>query len=489
MLTSFVVSSNGASGEAPDGAANVLIVDDREENLRVLEAILEPLGQNLVRARSGEEALKCLLRDDFALILLDVQMPGLDGFETARFIKQIEKTKLIPIIFLTGVSMEPREVFRGYSAGAVDYVVKPFDPGVLRSKVAVFIDLERATVALRQSEARFRSAFDDAPIGMGLVSIEGRWLEVNRSLCEIVGYAEDDLLAMDVEAITHPDDRDDGAYLHGVLEGDLRSAHVERRYIHADCREVCVAVNVSLIHDAHAQPAFIFQVADITERKRLEAFKQHFIQNAAHELRSPLTSISGIAETISDHRANINGELFEELIEALVRQSARARHLIDNLLDLSSLEKKPSVLLVPVDMHEAVARAIDLSVPPDGVRPANEVPDWLFVMADASRLEQVLVNLLVNAYHYGGGAITVEAVEDDQHVVVTVRDDGDGVPARFVPRLFDAFTRGTNAGTKLGSGLGLAIVKHILEVMGGTLWYEPALPRGASFRFRLPNVT
>jgi CheY-like chemotaxis protein len=159
--------------------ANILLVDDREENLVALEAILDSLGQRLVRAQSGESALKCLLRDSFAVILLDVQMPGLDGFETARFIKQVEKTRHIPIIFLTGVSTASNEVFRGYSAGAVDYVVKPFEPSVLRSKVAVFIDLEETTAALRESEARFRSAFDDAPIGMALVSLEGRWLQVN----------------------------------------------------------------------------------------------------------------------------------------------------------------------------------------------------------------------------------------------------------------------------------------------------------------------
>src|SRR3954465_461119 len=108
-----------------------------------VEAVLEPLGQRLVRALSGEEALSSLLREEFALILLDVQMPDMDGFQTATFIKQREKTQHIPIIFLTALSKELHHVFRGYSAGAVDYVVKPFDPMVLRSKVQVFVDLWR----------------------------------------------------------------------------------------------------------------------------------------------------------------------------------------------------------------------------------------------------------------------------------------------------------------------------------------------------------
>lgn len=120
---------------------NILIVDDRTENLVALEAILGSLEHTLVRARSGEEALKALLSQEFALILLDVSMPGMDGFETAARIKRREKTRDIPIIFLTGMSNEPQNAFRGYAVGAVDYLAKPFDPWVLRTKVSVFVDL------------------------------------------------------------------------------------------------------------------------------------------------------------------------------------------------------------------------------------------------------------------------------------------------------------------------------------------------------------
>jgi CheY-like chemotaxis protein len=121
--------------------AKILLVDDRPENLLALEAILSSLDQTLVRAGSGEEALKALLSEEFAVILLDVQMPGMDGFETASHIKHREKTKDIPIIFLTAIDKEPQHAFRGYAAGAADYLAKPFDPWVLRAKVQVFVDL------------------------------------------------------------------------------------------------------------------------------------------------------------------------------------------------------------------------------------------------------------------------------------------------------------------------------------------------------------
>ena len=124
-----------------DEKVNLLLVDDRPENLLALEAILEPLGQNLVRAESGEEALRRLLHDDFAVILLDVQMPGMNGFEVAKIIKSREKSRYIPIIFLSAISKEDEYVFEGYSVGAVDYVFKPFNAEVLKSKVNVFVDL------------------------------------------------------------------------------------------------------------------------------------------------------------------------------------------------------------------------------------------------------------------------------------------------------------------------------------------------------------
>ncbi|GAA2737591.1 hypothetical protein GCM10010439_68300 [Actinocorallia aurantiaca] len=135
----------------------ILLVDDREENLIALEAILSSLDQELVRARSGEDALKALLTDEYAVILLDVVMPGMDGFETARDIKRRKKTRDIPIIFLTAINSDPDYAFRGYAAGAVDFISKPFDPWVLRAKVSVFVDLynknrqlERQAVLLKE---------------------------------------------------------------------------------------------------------------------------------------------------------------------------------------------------------------------------------------------------------------------------------------------------------------------------------------------------
>ena len=141
----------------PEGKrAKILLVDDREENLLALEAILSSLDQELVRAHSGDEALKRLLTDDFAVILLDVQMPGMDGFETAQRIKQRERNRQTPIIFLTALDRESKHAFRGYAVGAADYITKPFDPWLLRSKVSVFVELFNARQAVLNSSPQRR---------------------------------------------------------------------------------------------------------------------------------------------------------------------------------------------------------------------------------------------------------------------------------------------------------------------------------------------
>ncbi len=200
--------------------AKILLVDDRPENLLALEAILEPLGQELVRADSGEEALRRLLHDDFAVILLDVQMPRLDGFQTAELIKQRERTRHVPIMFLTAISKDSEHVFRGYESGAVDYITKPFDPGILRAKVGVFIELWQKTVELkrheelvreqelaalgRESEERYRLLADAVPEIVWTTTAEGSTTFYNQRWYDYTGLARDaDFSPID---FVHPDD-------------------------------------------------------------------------------------------------------------------------------------------------------------------------------------------------------------------------------------------------------------------------------------------
>jgi PAS domain S-box-containing protein len=202
--------------------ATVLLVDDRPENLIALEAILAPLGHELVRVTSGDEALRELLRRDVALILLDVMMPGLDGIETARMIRDRERTRSVPIVFLTAISRDAEEIARGYEAGGVDYVTKPFDPHVLRSKVATFVELwqskellkrqaellhETELAALeRASEERYRALIEAMPQQVWTAAADGDLLYVNDRCTDYFGVPAEQLLADGWTAVTHPDD-------------------------------------------------------------------------------------------------------------------------------------------------------------------------------------------------------------------------------------------------------------------------------------------
>src|SRR5258708_16382600 len=149
-----VFSPEGQADSAPQ--AKILLVDDEPKSLFALQELLSTLGQNLMIAQSGEEALRLALKNDFAVILLDVRMPGIDGFETARLIRSRERSRLTPIIFLTAAADEMSSMFRGYEVGAVDYLQKPVVPEILKSKVAVFVELHRKTERLRESDEKLR---------------------------------------------------------------------------------------------------------------------------------------------------------------------------------------------------------------------------------------------------------------------------------------------------------------------------------------------
>ena len=297
----------------------VLLVDDQVENLVALEAVLEPLGQELVRAHSGKEALTQLLRDEFALILMDVQMPELDGFETAAYIKRRDKTRHIPIIFLTAISKELHHVFKGYSAGAVDYVLKPFDPIILRSKVAVFVDLHEKERALRESERRFRTAFEHAPIGVALVTLEGQFVDVNRALATLLGQPAANVLYQDSTELIHRDDRgaheDDMARL---ASGELERFRAERRFVRADGSPVPALISASAVPDEDGRPLHaILQVEDLTERRAGERERdRRQLEEAARREAEAVAVTLGKLQSVTDVALTHLG--FDELVAALL---------------------------------------------------------------------------------------------------------------------------------------------------------------------------
>ncbi|MDP9068117.1 MAG: response regulator [Actinomycetota bacterium] len=473
-------------GSGGGGGAGILIVDDRAENLLALEAALEPLQQEIIRAGSGDEALRCLLKKEVAVIILDVQMPGLDGFETAAYIKQLDRTRYIPIIFLTAINKEAEHVFRGYSAGAVDYLFKPFDPTVLRSKVSVFIELHQKNKELQISEERFRRAFHDAPTGVALVALDGSVLRANRALEAMTGKAVTTAGSFSIRELFDP--QEPPLELSELSTSNPAGAsHAERKLISRDPVQRYVLVTASFIPAAVSLgPHYIVQMTDITDRRELEAFRERFVSHAAHELRTPATVIAGTAALLHESRDRMKPAEIDQCVTALHRQSERLTAMVRNLLDIARLKEGTfKAELDAVELAAVAQQAVDNIPPPEGKDVHLDIADDAVVLADPHGMDHVISNLLVNAYRYGGPTVELEARRQDGKVAVTISDDGAGVPPDLVPKMFEPFTRGKSASSVGGSGLGLALVKSLVEASRGEISYEPGAGGGARFVIRL----
>jgi len=282
-------------------AGAILVVDDQAESLVALRTVLEPLGREVITATSGEDALKHLLNDDFAVIVMDVRMPGLDGFETVELIKRRDRHEDTAVIFLTAGDADAEQITRGYSAGAVDYILKPVDADVLRSKVAMLLELQQKNAELRASEERFRAAFEGAPIGMGLTTVDGRWLEVNDALCELLGRTQSQLLDQPLWELAHPADRErELDAVRALLRDRPMFAQSEKRFMRHNGDVVHAIVSVSLTADGHDRPqGYIWQLVDVTEQRRAEA--ERAARAEAEAVASTIGKLQQVTEAALEH--------------------------------------------------------------------------------------------------------------------------------------------------------------------------------------------
>ncbi|MDP2709575.1 MAG: SpoIIE family protein phosphatase [Solirubrobacteraceae bacterium] len=320
---------------AVDAHTAILLVDDHEENLLALEGILEPTGYRLVRAGSGDEALRALLRDEFAAILLDVQMPGLDGFETAALIRARERTRNVPIIFVTAISKTPEHVFRGYDSGAVDYLFKPVDPVVLRSKVEVFGELYERGRALAEREELLRATFEDAPIGMARADPDGRLRHVNRALEEAVGRDAVELIGRTLDELGPRDDAGiDDELRAQLLAGELRHYEFERRLTGPRGTTIPVLVSASLARPSNGGPPdLILQLQDLRERRRAQRDREQLIR-----AQSERAHAEAAAERLQIMHSIAAAALGAESVEDLLRE------LLDRILEALDVDRAAAVL-------------------------------------------------------------------------------------------------------------------------------------------------
>jgi PAS domain S-box-containing protein len=357
----------------------ILLVDDLPENLRTLEAVLAPLGIPLRTATSGYEALRMLLAEDFAMILLDVRMPGLDGLETAQLIKGRTRTRDIPIVFLTAAHDELGDIIRGYGVGAVDYVLKPFDAELLRSKVSVFAELERSRRALKRSEAFLRGAFEAAPIGKTVLDGARRIVLANPAFGQLLGREPRSLTGVDVSELCHPEDRPalSGALDRAAgddLERGAGEADVDLRLQSVAGSERWVGVVASTIEPTElGGPLLLIQWVDLSARRRAEQARADLLLE-----QSARTHAEAIAARLKKLQALAEATESISLSELLPELAARLGELFDaELVEIETEGETPD--------RPLVVRTVGGHVLGDREEPADAGARWVQVRLSIQR--------------------------------------------------------------------------------------------------------
>jgi len=485
-----------------NGKVNILLVDDQPAKLLTYGAILGDLGERLIEARSAREALEWLLREEIAIVLTDVSMPDLDGFELAKMIRDHPRYQRTSIIFCSAIHMSDLDRLKGYQCGAVDYVSVPVVPEILRAKVSVFADLYRKTqqLELLNQELEQRVAIlQSTSAVVYVIDAEGRFGHVNRRFEEVFGLT--------LESVR-------GKTAYDLFPRELAEAfEVNNRQVLSENRSIEFEETVmstgglrhytsikAPIRDSVGLPRGIVAVStDITERKLLEEAlresdrrKDEFLAILAHELRNPLAPIRNVLQILR-LKAPEDPELLWAR-DVIGRQVDQLTRLVDDLLDVSRISRgKIKLQIAPVDLGTVLAGAVETSRPLIDSRLhrlALQLPERpIWVLGDLVRLTQVVANLLNNAakYQEAGGYIGVSLARDGSDALVRVRDEGIGIAPELLPGVFDMFAQVERpAGTAQdGLGIGLSLARNLVEMHGGTI-HATSDAGGSEFAVRIP---
>ncbi len=503
----------------PKERISVLIVDDQPANLFALENLLGGENYDIVRAASGAQALRCMLEREFALVLLDVLMPGMDGFETAELIRKRRQSRTTPIIFITASSSNDDHAGRGYSLGAVDYIYKPIVTEILKAKVSVFAELYRKTLRLklneealrlelderkkadaarRESEEKYRKLFSHASDAIVVLDEKGQAvLDANKAALDLYGYGEDEFRTLGIK------DLDAQAESGGCPDAETTPRRPLVRFQKkADGTVFPAEVNCAKV-TLKGRKLTMLLTRDVTERqkaaeakllKEREAMQRQLVSTVSHELRTPIAAIKASAETLMMGEAG-NAKTRPRFLKIIANQADRLGGLVEDLLLVAELESgklKPVASVVVLDeVLDEVVPALRMLAKKRSIKISTRLEPNLTLCADRSHVTGIFQNLLDNAIKYNrkNGEIEITAERDgDGGVLVSVRDTGIGIPAADLPLVFQQFHRSASVRELCikGTGLGLYIIKSMVGSNGGRIWAEKAPEEGTVFRFVLP---
>jgi signal transduction histidine kinase len=528
----------------------ILIIDDRPEKLLTFAAALQSLGHKIVTASSGPEGLRCLLHDDFAVILLDMNMPGMDGFETAAMIRSRRRNRDTPIIFITSYG-DDVHALEGYALGAVDFIIAPVAADVLRSKVGVFLELFERSLEVRQQSDRLLlrtkqlQALAQASLAihraqsldltLQIVADSAREVIGAVSACTLIsggpcGCSEDKFLVSPAHSLGT-----DGAPAPGELREFAVRAAREAKSTPPDSAtgptKVVVPAGNGEMRAALAAPlrgrqgdpfgillvvdrpqrrftdddeSLLVQLAQMAataventmfaEAREANRLKDLFLATLSHELRTPLSAILGWAQLL--RMQALDHDETAEALEIIERNCQMQQKLIEDLLDVSRIAAgKLQLNAAPMSLTAVVQAAVDVILPAAQekqiVIDATLDEDTDSIVGDADRLQQVMWNLLSNAVKFtpDGGRIELRTETVDGMARVIVKDTGEGIDSQFLPHVFDRFCQADGSASRRhgGLGIGLSIVRHVVELHGGAVdVVSGGKGRGTTFGVSLP---
>jgi len=485
----------------------VLIVDDNPNNIFSLKKLLESNDFEVDTAFSGEEALGKALKNSYSLIVLDVQMPDMDGFEVAENLSGYSKTKEIPIVFLSAVSTEKKFITKGYKSGGIDYVTKPIDPDILLLKVKTFYNLQENNLAMkktqhhlelenkgrREAQATMKSEIDHFHLMLQALPqiaftlnengevdfVNGKWYQYSES--------EQDF------PVTHPDDHDIRLELEEcrkrgkALELEIRIKNIKTKLYRYHLLRMSPVLDGDIIKN------WVGTFTDIDDQKRIEKEKDEFLSIASHELKTPLTSIKAYTQLL-DRKLKSRNETSELVfVEKTLDQIDKLNSLITDLLDVSKIDNgKLKINKKPENLNQVLEGAIETILHTSGndvkIERHGVKPDFLIPL-DKIRIEQVLINFLTNAIKYSpdNHQIIVSTFTDEKEVRISVTDFGIGIQDFKQEYVFQKFYRVEESSLQFqGLGIGLYICSEIINQHHGTIGVSSELGEGSTFYFTLP---
>ena len=492
--------------------ADILAIDDTPENLALLSQMLTEKGYKVRSVTKGSTALRGAKAAPPDLILLDIKMPEMNGYEVCQHLKADARTRNIPVIFISALG-DVFDKVKAFQMGGVDYITKPFQVEEVLARLDTHLTirnlqlkLQRQNIQLQQeianktaAEQKFAKAFRACPNPIAIATVsEGRFVEVNDSFLQMSGYLKSEVVDQTIEQI----------YSYSALEiytktleksqsqGFVRNQELEFRTNSGKTKIVLLSMELIELDGIECTLQIM---NDITERKRLE---NEFISLVSHELRTPMSSIIGALDLLKSGQLGRLSDRGNQILEVAIRNTERLIRLVNDILDLERIKSgKISIKRVKCDLKPLLIQAIEVMKPmADKARVELRLEhSSMRLNLDPDRILQTLTNLLSNAIKFSepGDIVWLRTtvtnslqhkVTDINYCQIQVQDTGRGIPEDKLETIFERFQQvdTSDSRSKGGTGLGLAICRHIIERHNGYIWVESTLGEGSSFYINLP---